>query len=233
MRDQTAIQSAGRRAAAYWFVDGLPELGFGVLYLIWSVAGVAWGYDPRAPWRKDAVIAAGIAFLLFFIWDRRILGFFKARITYPRTGYVRPPADAGATQPDPLVSLQRPVAVDENVTHFRLRTAFLFFLAMQMVELTATAGSGEPKWWAVPVMTSIAAVLEYWWNRDEPRRYPGWAVVPIAVAGVLSLAWDLPGKSREYVPLMIGGVWLTAHGLWTLAGYLRANPRRPELDGTR
>jgi len=233
MRDQIAVQSPGRRAAAYWFADGLPELGFGLLYLIWSAAGIAWGYDPHAPWIRGTVVAADIAFLLFFIWDRRVLDFSKARLTYPRTGYVRPPAEARANQPSPSVFPRKPLPVDDNVTHFRMRTAFLFFLAMQMVSMSAVMGDGEPKWWAVPVFTAIAAFLEYWCNRDEPRRYAGWAVVPIAVAGVLSPVWDLPGRSRQFVPLLIGGAWLTAQGAWTLAGYLRSNPRQPGMDGTR
>lgn len=233
MRDQIASQSPGRRAAAYWFADGLPELGFGVLYLIWSAVGIAWGFDPKAPWRRGSVIAAAVAFLLFFIWDRRVLEFFKARMTYPRTGYARPPADAGAAIADPCAFPPRPVPVDENVTHFRTRTAFLFFVAMQMVEMTAMMGNGEPKWWAVPVFTCIAAALEYWWNRDEPRRYAGWTIVPIAVAGVLSIAWNLPGRSRQFVPLLIGGAWLAAHGAWTLAGYLRSNPRQPAIHDAR
>ena len=236
MTDHIAPQSSGRRAAAYWFVDGLPEIGFGLLYLIWSLLGLRWGYNPKNLWMKAEVTAACLAFLVFFVWDRKILDFFKARLTYPRTGYVRPPAEpnrANSAAVEPLQLLDRTPHYDENVTHFRMRTAFLFFVAMQLVAVTGDLGSGMPNLWSIPVVMTIVAALEYWWNRSEARSYKWWSVALIALAGMLSPLWELPAPSRQFVPLLVGGVWLLAHGGWTLIGYLRANPRVRSLENAR
>ena len=95
MEDKTAIQreAAGRRAAAYWFIDGLPEIVFGVVYLALGSVGLAWGSDRKNPWMTGALLVVVLAFLLLFWKDRAILDYCKARVTYPRTGYVRPPAE--------------------------------------------------------------------------------------------------------------------------------------------
>jgi hypothetical protein len=232
MIDRIAQQSPGRRAAAYWFRDGLPEIGFGLLYLIWSLSGIRWGYDPQNPWTKAEVAAAGIAFMVFFLWDRKILNFFKARLTYPRTGYVRPPADPAPAEVDPFRPLGATPPYDQNVTHFRMGTAFLFFAAMPIVNLTATA-NGAPNRWSIPVVMAIVAAVEYGWNRNGARPYHWWSVAFIALAGVLSPLWELPARSRQFIPLLIGGVWLLTQGGCTLIGYLRANPRARSLENAR
>jgi len=226
MADQIAGQSPGKRAAAYWFIDGLPEIGFGLLYLAWSVLGLVWGSSPNSAWMKWAVVAASLAFLVFFCWDRRILDFVKARLTYPRTGYVRPPKEPSQKQPDPFLSLaEAPPPLDENVTYFRMRTAFLFFVAMQLVSMTTSGGSERPARWSVPVVMMAVAALEYYWTRDDARPYSVWSSAAIAAAGWLTVAWELPARSTAFLPLLIGGLWLSAHGLWSLVRYLRANPR--------
>ena len=44
------MDTAGRRAAAYWFIDGLPEIFFGILYLVWGFIGLVWGFYLGNPW---------------------------------------------------------------------------------------------------------------------------------------------------------------------------------------
>jgi len=219
--------SPGRRAAAYWFIDGLPEIVFGLGYLLLSVAGIATGYEPANIWTKAAFLAATAVLIVLIGFDRRIIGFFKARLTYPRTGYVRPPAEPETS--GPFSKPQR----DENVAHFRTRTAFIFFVAMQVVNISGAIGSGEPSRWSVPVVMAMVAAVEYLWSRSDARPYAWWWVALLALAGFLSLAWDLPPKSREFVPLVIGGAWLLAQGGWTLIHYLRANPRPADLESAR
>jgi hypothetical protein len=231
MKDLTAPQSPGKRAAAYWFVDGLPELGFGIIYLIWSSLGILSGTQPNNHRMKWAVVAAAVAFLIFFCWDRKILDFVKARFTYPRTGYARPPKDAQAPQADAFVTLEAARPPDENVTYFRMRTAFLFFVAMQVVNMASTAYDRGAARWAVPVVMTATAALEYYWSRDDARPYSLRSVSAIAAAGWLTLARPLPARSTEFYPLLIGGLWLSAHGLWTLIRYLRDHPE-PQYQGT-
>jgi hypothetical protein len=219
MGDNTTLQldSPGRRAAAYWFVDGLPEIAFGLVYLVWGALGIVWGFHTANPWIKGAMLTACVLFLILFAKDRLLIGLLKARVTYPRTGYVRPPADPPPDHPGPFQTLLAPRRYDDNVTPFRTRAVFLFFTAMAVARLF----EGR---WSVPAVMIVVAVLEYFGNRNEVHPYTPWAVLPIGLAGVLSAFLDLPAKSREFIPLTIGGAWLLVQGLWTLVRYLRAHP---------
>jgi hypothetical protein len=224
MRDNTSpqIDSPGRRAAVYWFIDGLPEIAFGSAYLAWGVLGVGWGFHRSNLWYKWATIAAAVGFIVLFVRDRRILDWLKARLTYPRTGYVRPP---GEREPhDTLITLNDAARADENVTSFRIRGVWTFFLAMTLIDLFEGAR------WSVAVMMIASAILEYYMNREEARPYSWRTVLPIAPAGILAAFLDLPPHSRQFIPLVIGGVWLLALGTWTLIRYLHAHPKRQALE---
>jgi hypothetical protein len=213
--------SPGRRAAAYWFSDGLPEIVFGLVSLILGVLGMAWGFQTANVWAFAAAMAALCGFLALLWWDRKILDFLKARVTYPRTGYVRPPAD-----PKPpfggMVGIPNPRPYDRNEADFR-GPAIVFFSAM----VVAPMANGR---WIVPVLMTIAAVLVYAFNRREALPYSWRSVLPIAVAGWASAWLDLPDASRHFLPILIGGGWLLSRGVWTLARYLRAHPRYTAIE---
>ena len=230
MKEEIAVQSeaAGRRAAAYWFIDGLPEILFGVVYLAWGSLGLAWGADMRNPWMKWAMVLVILLFLTLLIKDRAILDYFKARLTYPRTGYVRPPAEPAPDRDGELVSLNTAPPVDWNVTTFRMRTAFIFFVASSIVE--APIGPIANRRWSVAVLMAVVAVAIYVWSRREARPYSWQSALAIAVAGLLSAGLEVPPKSRQFLPLWIGGAWLLAHGVPTLVRYLRTYPA-PKGEG--
>lgn len=103
MKNKTAeqINSPGRRAAAYWFVDGLSEIAFGLVMLIYGVFATVTGGLDRLNWWMFCGVIVGLVLLFgMYIKHRRILDYLKARITYPRTGYARPPTcPARATCP--------------------------------------------------------------------------------------------------------------------------------------
>ena len=73
-------------------------------------------------------------------------------------------------------------------------------------------------------MTASCTNVVFLMNRREAHPYSKWAVVPIAVAGLLSASLELPVEIRRYIPLAIGGGWLSVQGGWTLIRYLHAHP---------
>lgn len=82
------LRDAEHRAQRYWTIDGLPELLMGALWIVWGAAFLAGEALPRGPaWNvywmfTPAVLAfSGVA----AVWAIKQL---KARITFPRTGYV-------------------------------------------------------------------------------------------------------------------------------------------------
>src|ERR1035438_4297397 len=95
----------------------------------------------------------------------------------------------------------------------------------------AGGGAGGPA--SGPVAWRDSSVLVTVLIRPRPRlagRAPGghaysWqSALAIALAGLLSAAVEVPPRSRQFIPLLIGGVWLLAHGVPTLVRYLRTDP---------
>jgi hypothetical protein len=77
-----------RRPVQYWNVDGIPELVMGALWMLW---GCAWLIGEAVPrdWRAQVFWSAVPAALAFTavgaVW---LIKHLKARVTFPRTGYV-------------------------------------------------------------------------------------------------------------------------------------------------
>ena len=228
MEDNTAIPSdtPGRRAAAYWFIDGLPEILFGIVYLVWGIIGMAWGFHLALLATNQVTLAVTLAFLLLWWKDQAILDYLKTRLTYPRTGYVRPPAEPAPQRPVIWVRLGPAPPLDSNVTSFRTRTAFVFFLASRLVPPYPLAAAR----WSVPIVMAVAAVVVYASNRREGHPYSWQSTLAIALAGLLSAGLEVPPIGRQYIPLLIGGAWLLAHGIPTLVRYLRTYPA-PKREG--
>lgn len=164
------------------------------------------------------MIVAQLLFVVIFIMHRRILDSLKARITYPRTGYVRPPVDFPSKHNGPDKILTLGTAVDENASSFRSHTVYLFIIACIFLQFL------EARWSLPLVMTAIAAAV-YFWNRDDVRPYSWHAVLPIALAGFIAAGLDLEPMARMFLPLLIGGAWLLGIGTWTLVRYLRTHPK--------
>ncbi len=83
------MTAAARRTRGYWFVDGLAEIGGGILSIVVGVPYLLWSLAPQgsrlarvASAGRDVMLLAGI--VLLFVIIRMI----KQRSTYPRSGYI-------------------------------------------------------------------------------------------------------------------------------------------------
>src|SRR5208283_1221322 len=82
---------AERRSWHYWFVDGLPSILTGAVFLLLAFF---FFYERRT---SHSPISFVMVFTALFLWgaitlrQREILDWRKAKITYPRTGYATPP----------------------------------------------------------------------------------------------------------------------------------------------
>jgi hypothetical protein len=220
MGDYTA--TAGRRAAAYWFVDGLPECVFGAVMAVFGVSMFL--YRAYFPFAWLAIVAgASTACLLALFWkDGEILDFLKRRLTYPRTGYARPPILPKSWDPPILLSDH---SVDDNVSDFKLRTVTVIYVGIYPGLLDVGG-----RWGLALAMLLIAAAL-FILNRGLERPYRWWSVLPLVAGGLAYSLLNLPERGRAAAPVMIGGLWLTTVGLWKLARYIRANPLTRTTEG--
>ena len=93
MKDNSTapIISFGRRAASYWYVDGLPEILFGLTLVIMAALAFLWRRYTARSWREFDWIIVCVGFTVYFLMERGVLDFLKSHVTYPRTGYVQPP----------------------------------------------------------------------------------------------------------------------------------------------
>jgi hypothetical protein len=227
MRAKSAV-SYGRRAAAYWFVDGLPEILFVLALVVMAGLGSLCGMYAPKPWSRFDWVIAYAGLVLYLLVERRILDFLKARSTYPRTGYVQPPEES-EWRVETLTTLHlRPdPPAKENVTFFRLRTVTpvtLFFVLF--------CANGNPTGrWLVPLATSALALTLYIANRKSERPFPWWSALFLALAGLVFLWVDVPETFQPSLPFLLAGAWLMAQGGYTLVRYRRANPFPAAAEG--
>jgi hypothetical protein len=230
--ESVTLKSPGRRAAAYWFVDGFPEIVLGGMLLFAAMAGIIWNiYAPIAPKPRAYVgfVVVTAVFLTYYGKERRILGWLKARVTWPRTGYVQPPEEAEPDIRRSLITLSiSPArAANENVTFFRQRLVmsiwwfWYFFLQ-----------PGPPRGrWLLPVMMALLAIVLYVASRNLEHRYTWWSALVLALIGLPFLWWRLPDYLQPLAGLVLLGGWVLAQGLSRLIAYLHAHPLPPAAEG--
>lgn len=230
MKDQTFGDTPGRRAAAYWYIDGLPELVAGIGFAV--VGGCAIWFEQRQAhsWSDRAVFfALGLlALALVFGFDRSVVTFLKSRVTFPRTGYVRPPLYSEQTSQS-VTSLglsghQR--LPDQNVTSFRTTTLNVVICG----NLLAGAIPGPA---ALPIAMSVVAFLLYRLHRNSERPYHWASVLPLPVAGLGAMLLRGDQNTNAWAAVLIGGAWLVGQGVWRLVGYTHAHPRCQSAESVR
>jgi hypothetical protein len=225
MTNRTAVQfwSPGRRAAAYWFVDGLAEIYFGFLLLLPSALFAAakvlhWQIRGLDKWWGSVLSMFALA---AWYLHRPILDFLKARITYPRTGYAHPPSDLlDKNSPEyKILTLGTAQPSDDNVSSFAKRTIpWIWFWMFPMVFLRMTH-------WGLPVVMCGIATGIYLLHRNSVRPYSLRALLPMVLAGFITAALNLEPDYRMIAPWFICGAWLLGIGTWTLVRYLQAHPK--------
>jgi hypothetical protein len=205
------IHEAQRRAQRYRYSDGIGELVTGsALALAGSGFLIAYLLDSDVLRIVSLVVAFSLVPL--GLWTVRLL---KGRITYPRTGYVRPP------QPR-LTYAQRFGA-----------NALFALIVMPLVrehfgralDTDTMTGRAIFLGW-VALMVAPLAVMAV-----RLRLYRLLFIVATALAiGTACLLLHIPSAIMIDLLFATTGVASVATGAWALHGYLRKHPR-PELDG--
>jgi hypothetical protein len=226
----TPTASYGRRAASYWFVDGLPEILFGLALVIMAALVFLWRTCVPQPWIRFDLVIVAVGFLLYYGMERRFLDFLKSHVTYPRTGYVQPPEESPWRVPTlTTLSLRPDLPAKENVTLFEGRTMVLVFWFCCPFMLTADP-LGR---WVVPVLVPSLAVALYVVSRRSERPYRWWSALILALAGLAFIRVDVPAPLQRPLPLLLAGGWLLAQGAYTMVHYLRTNPCPRAAEGVR
>jgi hypothetical protein len=235
------IDTAIKRARAYWFVDGFTEIVAGLLFV--ALAGLLL-FSQRASqasfpsWFVSAAVEISIAKLVGIIAAVLVLWWLKDHFTYPRTGFVR---------------AKRITAGQALIT---LRNAVLFLLlpisGLLVVSLLITSPAGilssMPVWFPIGISLIWAGLfmLAAGWLGLVRFRIVGGLIL---LAGILIGIWQgtrgLPVIPTDAQPeisqpavlaslnmtlaslgtlVLLSGVILVLSGIFTFLQYRKENP---------
>ncbi len=205
-----SVLQAERRARSYWDIDGLAVIIQAVAVLL---AGLwFWYMNSSGAWGRRqtdlAAIVCIVAVILDTIRKPAVILWFKTKITYPRTGYVAPPAP----------QLSSPL--DRG---FKFSDLGLVCL---LVALWAVALWVETPW--LCVAAGIVTGVTLWWNpAREKTTYLnlfGICCAGMLAAFLLSAIHRVVHLQRFAYILTALGMLALIKGMTTLLSYVRRNP---------
>ncbi len=204
-----SVLQAERRARSYWNIDGLATLAQAVAVLL---AGLwFWYMNYSGAWSRHNSELSAIVCIMAVILDtiRRpgVISWLKAKITYPRTGYVTPLQQQGSQEGR------------------RINLNALWF-ALVLLALWAVALSVETPWICVAV--GLLTGLALWWSSIR-EKFVYVDVLGVSCLGMLAaVLLNATHKSfhlqRFAFVLIALGIFGLLKGTVTLLHYLRRNP---------
>lgn len=204
--DDKSLDRAAQRAQQYWFTDGIGELVVGGVFLF-----VALYFGAQAVLPEDSFLGSMLpaAMLLVVVggWllARNLIHTLKARLTYPRTGYV------AFRQPDKK----------------RRWITLLFAMGMAMLVSALFARAPASLAW-IPAISGllIGVYWLYYANRLGLVRFYVLAAVSAIAGAAITLAGLGESRGLPLYYAIIGLALLVSGGI-TLRFYLRQAPVKP------
>ncbi len=222
---------AERRSWHYWFEDGLPSLVTSAGCLLMAFFLLYPHYHSNSPVRAILTITAVLLYGTTLIGQRQILHWLKARITYPRTGYVSPPyfAEDSVTSLDlTTLSLQGADAnppEDAARLHADRKHRLWLAIALTLIAIVPTMFIRSP--WICSATGVLLAAATWFGARNEQRLswivLGGFPIVGFWMSVFLSPA--IIGPERIAYFLAGAGVLFFLDGAASLIRYLLRNPR--------
>lgn len=211
------IVEAGRRAKTYWEIDGLPAILVGASTIL---IGLPFYFaDFQSAWSLPAVAA----FILLWpvLNKKETLEKLKARITYPRTGYVAPPQayeQADYLSTVPLSETKVAPSSGEGAVDRRRAAVSRMTLVPLAGGLWIAALLLQNRWPACAAC--VVGAVDLWWKSSKN---PPW--INILLSLVQGAAIAIFSLTRAVgIVLGMNGVMLMARGAGLLFRYLRQHP---------
>lgn len=205
-----------QRVRRYWYTDGIGELVGGVMLVLLGIYFALQKSLEGFLGRNSLVgtILQMSFFLLLFIgggWiNQWLINFLKARLTYPRTGYVEYRTDSEHSSKGRWILF---MALSSLIAAFMVLLARLFQSFDAIVAMTGLLGA----WVFIILRTRSSGLARFY--------------VLAGVSLVLGLALSVSGLPDIYnMGLIYGllGICVSISGGWTLRRYLQHNPTSME-----
>jgi len=222
---------AERRSWHYWFEDGLPSLLTSAGCLLIAFFMLYPRHHSKSLPRAVLSLTAVVLYGAILIFHRQILDWLKARITYPRTGYVSPPYFAEDPAPSldlTALSLQGADAnrpEDAARLHADRKHRLWLAIALTLVAIVPTMFVRSP-WICSATGVLLGAAL--WFGARHEQRLSwivlgGFPLVGFWMSIFLSPA--VIGPERVAYFLAGAGLLFFVDGALSLVRYLAHNPR--------
>jgi hypothetical protein len=198
---ERSLDETIRRTQAYWYVDGLAEIGFGGALLLGAAYYAA---ATVAPEQIAGALLMGQPSLVVagYVLARHVVRELKERLTYPRTGYVA------------YKALQH--------SHRTWAYATTLLLAFGVARTVVTLnGRMDVRFWPLIAGMSVAVVMLVLGLHLAIGRFFVLAVGSVAIGTLVSLS-QLGWPANAAVGLFFAGLGAIASGSVTLRNYLLA-----------
>ncbi len=231
----TPILQAEQRAQQHWVEDGLPSIiaGIGGLVLACYLLYLKNGHSG---FKVPVLLCALTLYWAFTQRHLEIVDWLKARLSYPRTGYVRPPykpEEKGLPLDFKMLSMDAANTTQpEEIRQARARSMWRFLLGLSLMLIAfVTIAYFHSSWihsaWSYSVFSlSLIAVL--WFSaRMGHQPVPWFPVAGLALVGLGMSALQLRGivGPDQFGYFLLGASLVSiVNGAVTLIRFLRRNP---------
>lgn len=208
MKDETS--QIEQRVNRYWYSDGIGELiGGGVFFLLAAYFALQEYLGEQS--FAGGLLQAGLILVLISVMyiGRRAVNALKARITYPRTGYVEYRANTR------YANLRRVLAVLTGMAVASISV----FVARRLDMIDGTVA-------LTGVLVAVIFIVKQGWMSGLGRFF-FLSAVSLVIGGILSVSGFPRGYNLGLFYALMG-VALAFSGALTLSQYLRENPTPTE-----
>jgi hypothetical protein len=203
---QNNLSEVEQRVKRYWYTDGIGELlGGGMFLLLGLYFSIQQYFGDQS--LVGVIMQSSFAVILMggVIVGQRMINLLKARLTYPRTGYVE---------------YHSP---EKNVTRQRVFSAAIAMtVAILSIALTRRIDVIDSMVAVTGVLVAIILLVKQGWSAKVPRFY-----ILSVISLILGIALSVSGLPSGYnLGAFYGlmGTAFTISGGLTLGRYLQENP---------
>jgi hypothetical protein len=188
-----------QKTRRYWYVDGLAEIFIGLLLAVVGLLVQAPEQFPGGSWLRLILVAGLVVIIVGGAWlGGKMVRAVKARLTYPRTGYVN------YRKPSPKR---------------RLRNLLIMIpIAALWIIVVLIFGKGLIAW--APLIDGLVLCAILWVAGMGLLRFYLLAGLSLVVGGILAYL-QIGGNWGQMVFDLIMGLSLAVSGTITLVRYLR------------
>jgi TRAP-type uncharacterized transport system fused permease subunit len=207
------IVEASRRAKTYWEIDGLPVMLVGASTIL--IGLLLYFATFQSAWFLPAL---AVFFLLWSVLNKKeTLEKLKARITYPRTGYVAPPLAYEQAEYLSTIPLSESEIGEGQVDRRRAAISRVTVVPLGIVLWIATLLLGN-RWPACAAC--VVGAVDLWWKSSKN---PPWInILLFLVQGAAMAVFSVPRGVG--IALGLNGVTLMVRGAGMFFCYLRQHP---------